>query len=289
VTEVLVNGVRLVFDVHGSGSETVVLAGPIGAPGSAWAPFQVPALVAAGYRVVTFNPRGVPPSQVPPPPYSVADMAADAAALIAELASGPVAMIGYSMGALITQEVALARPDLLRGAVLLGTLARKDVMRRALFDASLATLRSGQRLPREMEVVTRALQLFAPARLDNDRWAQAYLDLALAGADADRDPEIRQGLLGQQEATTAYDNRLDALCAITVPVLVIGFELDLLVPATLSREVAHAIPAARYVEISGCGHGGPWEDPERVNPHLVEFLDRLPAQPTNKSNTHKRR
>jgi pimeloyl-ACP methyl ester carboxylesterase len=62
---------------------------PIGAPGSAWVPFQVPALVEAGFRVVTFNPRGVPPSQVPPPPYSVADMAADAAALVVELASGP--------------------------------------------------------------------------------------------------------------------------------------------------------------------------------------------------------
>ena len=67
-SEVTVNGLRLVFDLHGAGSETVVLAGPIGAPGAAWVPFQVPALVEAGYRVVTFNPRGVPPSQVPPRP-----------------------------------------------------------------------------------------------------------------------------------------------------------------------------------------------------------------------------
>jgi pimeloyl-ACP methyl ester carboxylesterase len=195
-------------------------------------------------------------------------------------------MIGYSMGALVTQELALAHPELLHGAALLGTLGRKDVMRRALFDASLTTLRSGQRLPRDVEVVTGALQLFAPTRLDDDRWAQAYLDIAQAGVDPD--PDTRQGLLGQQEATTAYDNRLDALGAITVPVLVIGFELDLLVPAKLTREVAHAIPAARYLEISGCGHGGPWEVPERVNPHLVDFLAELPPAPTNKSQTHDR-
>lgn len=285
--ELTVNGVRLVFDVHGAGANTVVLAGPIGAPGSAWVPFQVPALVEAGYRVITFNPRGVPPSQVPPPPYSVADMAADVAGLVVELAAGPVAMIGYSMGALVTQELALEHPELLRGAALLGTLGRKDAMRRALFEASLATLRSGQRLPRTMEVVTRALQLFAPARLDDDRWAQAYLDMALAGADPD--PETRRGLLGQQEATTAYDNRLDALSTITVPLLVIGFGLDLLVPAALTREVAEAIPGARYLEISDCGHGGPWEVPDRINPVLAEFLAELPLASTNEPDAHERR
>jgi pimeloyl-ACP methyl ester carboxylesterase len=40
-------------------------------------------------------------------------MAADAAALIDGLDAGRVTMIGYSMGALVTQELALARPDLL--------------------------------------------------------------------------------------------------------------------------------------------------------------------------------
>ena len=267
--EVVVNGVRLAFDVRGAGSETVVLAGHIGAPGSASLPAQVPALVDAGYRVITFDPRGIPPSDVPPPPYSVAEMAADAAGLIAEVATGPVAMVGYSMGALVTQELALMRPDLLRCAVLLGTLARKDVMRRALFAASLASLRSGQRMPRDLSAVVGALQLFGPARLDDDQWAKTYLDSALVDNDANVD---WQGLLGQQEATAAYDERLDALAAITAPVLVVGFELDLLVPAKLSREVAGAIPGARYVEIAGCGHAGPSELPEQINALILEFL-----------------
>jgi pimeloyl-ACP methyl ester carboxylesterase len=88
---------------------------------------------------------------------------------------------------------------------------------------------------------------------------------------------------------TAYDNRLDALSAITVPLLVIGFELDLLVPAKLTRAVADAIPGARYLEISDCGHGGPWEVPDRINPVLVEFLAELPFAPTNEPKAHERR
>jgi pimeloyl-ACP methyl ester carboxylesterase len=271
--QVTVNGVRLVYDVHGAGAMTVVLAGPIGAPGAAWVPFQVPALVAAGYRVVTFNPRGVPPSEVPAPPYSVAEMAADLAGLIEHVASHPVALIGYSMGALVAQEVALARAELLRGLLLLGTLGRKDAMRRALFDASAETLRSGQRLPRCMEVVHQALHLFGPTRLDDDRWIQGYLDWALAAPDPS--PDSRAGLLGQQEATTAYDDRLNALRAVSVPTLVIGFELDVLVPAKLTREVAKAITGSRYVEIPAAGHGGPWEHPDPVNHAIVEFLAHL--------------
>jgi pimeloyl-ACP methyl ester carboxylesterase len=107
-------------------------------------------------------------------------MATDAAGLIETLGCAPVAVIGYSMGAFVAQELALARPALLRGVALLGTLGRKNVFRRALFDATLHGLRSGVRLPRHLEGVTRALQLFAPARLDDERWAGAYLDRALA-------------------------------------------------------------------------------------------------------------
>lgn len=174
-------------------------------------PFQVPALVDAGFRVVTFNPRGIPPSEVPDPPYSVDEMAVDAAELIEQLSDDPVAVIGYSMGALIAQELALSRPDLCRGAALLGTLGRKDVFRRALFEASLDELRAVPDLPRQINVVTRALQLFAPDRLDDDHWAQRYLDMALDTTTPDLDPDLRRGLLGQQAATTAYDDRLDAL------------------------------------------------------------------------------
>jgi pimeloyl-ACP methyl ester carboxylesterase len=230
-------------------------------------------LVAAGCRVITFNPRGVPPSDVPEPPYSIEEMAADARGLIDEVAETPVVAVGYSMGALVIQELVLRRPEMCRGAALLGTLARKDNFRRALFAASLEALRAGHEMPADLQLVTRAMQLFGPARLDDDRWARKYLKHASAATAPD--PDTRRGLLGQQAATTDYDNRLDALREIRTRTLVVGFELDVLVPAKLSREVADAIPGARYVEIEGCGHGGPWERPDLVNAVLVDFLTEL--------------
>jgi O-succinylbenzoate synthase len=54
--------------------------------------------------------------------------------------------------------------------------------------------------------------------------------------------------------------------------MVIAFELDLLTAAPLCREVAHAIPGCRYVEIPGAGHAGPFEKPDEVNAALLDFF-----------------
>ena len=59
-----------------------------------------------------------------PPPWSIADFAADAAGLIEAVCEPPVAVVGLSMGALIGQQLALDRPELLRCVVAMGTAAR---------------------------------------------------------------------------------------------------------------------------------------------------------------------
>jgi pimeloyl-ACP methyl ester carboxylesterase len=61
MAEATVNGVRLVYDVHGSGEPVVLVCGT-GQPAFSWDVFQVPALTAAGYQVVTFDNLGREPS-----------------------------------------------------------------------------------------------------------------------------------------------------------------------------------------------------------------------------------
>ena len=74
MAEATVNGVRLAYDVHGTGDPVVLVCGT-GQPAMSWLAYQVPALTAAGYQVVTFDNRGVPPSDAPTGPYSVRGMA----------------------------------------------------------------------------------------------------------------------------------------------------------------------------------------------------------------------
>lgn len=262
--------VRLAFERYGSGRPVVFIAG-IGAGRDMWLPSHIAALTDAGHEVVVFNNRGIPPSDVPPPPYSIDAMAADAAGLIEALALPPSTVVGFSLGALVAQELALARPDLIRAAVLIGSLGRKDVTRRQLAHDAARDITSAHASGPSAAV--RALQLFGPSTLGDDDWMTRYL--AGAGASVEATP----GLVGQQLASSAYDNRLGALAGIEVPCLIVSFELDLLVPAQLGRELASTIPGAHYAEVGGCGHGGLWERPNIVMSTIVEFLRGLDAAP----------
>ena len=264
--EATVNGVRLAYDVHGEG-EPVLLICATGQPAFAWGLFQVPALTAAGYQVVTFDNRGMPPSDAPAGPYTVQGMAGDAAALIEHLGVGPCRVAGYSLGALIAQELALARPDLVRAAVMMATMGRQDVFRRALTESWVEQDLSGIELPRLCDVVASAFALFSPRTLCDDEAMSLFIESGVA-MPAWSGP----GRLGQHQADMAYQDRLEALSGIRVPCLVMGFELDMGIAASLCEEVANVIPGCRYVEIAGAAHSGPFERPDEVNAALLDFL-----------------
>jgi pimeloyl-ACP methyl ester carboxylesterase len=264
VATVRTNGVELSYTTQGAGLDVLLIA-PIAAAGAYWAR-QIPALVAHDFRVTTFDSRGVPPSEVPPPPYSVRDLVGDAAGLLEALDVAPSFVAGHSLGAVVAQELALERPDLVRAGALLGTLGRKDLTRRELGRRALADL-SADTESRASDPVVRALTMFGRDVLSDDAWMQQYF------AAVDHAPEAdRTGVLGLQHASTAYDDRLAALAGVRVPCLVIGFEEDLLVPAALSREVAEAIPGAAYLELRRCGHGAPWERPDEVGDAMMSFF-----------------
>jgi len=259
-----IGGVRLSYDVAGEGEPVVLVCGT-GQPAFTWQLYQVPALVAAGYRVVTFDNRGMAPSESPAPPYTVAGMAADLAGLIEHLGIAPARVAGFSLGAFITQELALARPELVRAAVMMGTFGRQDAMRQAVIDSWLEMDHSGIVLPRLYDAVQAAFFLFSPATLDDDDAVRRYLELSMS-----MPPWEGPGRLGQHQADRAYDERLEALAGVSVPCTVIAFEHDVLTPPRLCREVAGAIPGCRYVEIPGTGHIGPLEHPEPVNAALLD-------------------
>ena len=261
-----VNGVTLVYDVFGEGEPVLLVCGT-GQRAFTWQLFQVPALQAAGYKVVTFDNRGVPPSDAPPGPYTVQQLAGDAAALIEHLDLSPCRVAGLSLGAFITQELALARSDLVRQAVMMGTIGRQDEFGRALTRAWVELDESGIELPRIVEAVNAAFEAFSPHALRDDERVKRYFEFAL------QMPRWENpGRLAQHQADQAYDERLEALSEIRVPSLVIAFELDMLTGRDLCLEVAKAIPGCRYEEIPACGHAGPLEKPEEVNRLLLDFF-----------------
>ncbi|NUT52745.1 MAG: alpha/beta fold hydrolase [Saccharothrix sp.] len=261
---VALNGINLSYHVEGEGDLVVLVMGT-GSPGRVWHPHQVPALRQAGFRVATLDNRGIPPTDECASGMTIDDLVGDVAALITEL-GGRAHVVGTSMGARVTQELALARPDLVSKAVMLATSGRNHPVQSALSHGERALHDEGITLPsRYFAAVTAVLNL-SPATLRDPVTARDWLDVFEFTGSA-----LGKGVRAQMELND-FDSRLDAYRAITVPCLVVGFADDRVLPAHLAREVADAIPGARYEEVADAGHYGFLEQPAAVNRLLVEFL-----------------
>src|ERR1700683_3313984 len=176
----------LTYEVAGDGEPLLLIAG-CGQPAMAWHLSLVPALVAAGYRVVTFDNRGVEPSSSPPAPYSVDVMAADTVALLDHLGwHEPVRVAGHSMGGWIAETLVLDHPERVRAAAFMGS-------------ANLPTLeRDLARLDYDMPPLfyaTETLRYLPIADIQNSEVVGSWLSLM-----GDLPPSPNPGRLGPHDA-----------------------------------------------------------------------------------------
>lgn len=260
------NDINLAYERAGSGEPVLLIMGQA-AGGNVWTMHQVPALTKAGYEAITFDNRGVPPSDVPPGDYSLDDLVADTAGLIEALDVASCRLVGTSLGAVVATELAISRPDLVTCCVLMATRARSDAFRRALSAGESALARSGIRMPSAYDVPISVLQMFSPATLSDDAAISIWLDIYEMSAGR------RESATGQDAIDITSDRR-DVLRTVPVACRVIGFSDDLMCPPHLCAEVAQAIPDCDYVEIGSCGHLGYLERPDEVNLAMIEFLDK---------------
>ncbi|MFZ2511159.1 MAG: alpha/beta hydrolase [Gordonia sp. (in: high G+C Gram-positive bacteria)] len=259
------NGITVSYTIAGAGPLVVMIMGS-GSPGRVWHANQQPALIKAGYRVVTFDNRGIAPTSECAEGFTLTDMVEDTAALIEHL-GGPALVVGTSLGARIAQELTLARPDLVRGAVMLGTYGRQTPLIAAFSAGEIALYDRGTLLPDEYYAAVTVESNLSPNSLTDDRSAQDWLDI-VGFSGQRRAPGVR----AQMGLPERKDNRLAAYRGITRPCLVIGFADDRTLPVHLAREVGEAIPGAQYQEIAEAGHWGYLEQPAAVNAALIEFF-----------------
>lgn len=260
---VFTNGIRLAFERWGRGTRVLLIMGS-SAGGRGWTLHQTPALVEAGYQAITFDNRGIPPSEVPPGRYSLDDMVADTKGLIEGLNAGPCRIVGVSLGAVIAQELAIRHPELVRCAVLMATKARSDPARVAHGRAYQALAESGVRLPADFETSVRAFEMLSPATLDDPEASAMWLEILRQTAGANT-------AAGQAWVDVTADRR-PALADVTAPCRVISFADDLVTPPHLGAEVADAIPDCDLVQLDRCGHLGYLEQPAETNAAILEFL-----------------
>jgi pimeloyl-ACP methyl ester carboxylesterase len=244
---------------RGEGELVLFVAG-LGQASWTWR-YQVP-VVSAERRTVVFDPPGTGRSPGPPR-TSIAEMAADAAAILSGRAAD---VVGLSMGGYVALTLALERPGLVRSLVLAATGAGGP-----------------ERVPRPREV----------ARAFNDalslpyaEFTRATLPLAFAPGWAEANPERLEEILAarlehpasfetlQAHVDACYRFYAEGIDAerIELPALVLHGDEDRIVPVENGRMLAARLPGAEYVELPGRGHNLPLEEPGTFNRLLLEFL-----------------
>lgn len=220
------------------------------------------------FRLVAFDLRGHGASDKPLDAASYTDSslwAEDIAAVIQAKALERPVLVGWSYGGyVISDYVRTHGDDAIGGAVFVAASARVGTEEaQADLGEELLQLMGGVFSPdvRANIDATRAfLRLITAQPMDDDAF-----DLALASAMM-VPPEVRLALFSRE-----LDND-DVLAGIDVPTLVVHGRADRAVRLSSGEHIAGTVPGARLLVYEGAGHAPFFEDPERFNQDLAEFV-----------------
>src|SRR5215469_10139770 len=108
-------GAKIYWDEQGKGEPILLIMG-LGYSSVMW--YRTRPILAARYRTLAFDNRGLGRSDVPAGPYPIALMASDAAAVLDAAETESAHVLGISMGGMIAQEFALEYPQRVRSLIL---------------------------------------------------------------------------------------------------------------------------------------------------------------------------
>ena len=265
------DGVDLYYEDFGTGDPVVLIHGwPLS--GRSWEA-QIPALIADGKRVITYDRRGFGKSSQPWTGYDYDTFAADLDALLRHLDLTGVTLVGFSMGGgEVARYLGTHGTDRVTKAVFAGAVPpylykSDDNPDGALDDATIKQFQEGVTTDRIAFVDGFAENFFTAGGTlkvsDNQvRYAQ---ELAHAAS-----PKATLDCIA---AFSLTDFRAD-LATITIPTLVIHGDSDAIVPIENSgKRTAETIPGAKLVVIQDGPHGINASHPTEFNEALLSFLN----------------
>lgn len=251
---------KLRFVEQGSGP-VVVLSHALGCTLQMWD--AVAAELAPRFTVLRYDQPGHGGSPAATPPFSVEDLADDAAALIEQVARESVHFVGLSLGGMVAQSLAARHPERVKSIVIANSASHYDDAAKALWNVRIDAVRKRG----VASVADGAIERWFTARFRSDPIA--------GGADIVR--RMREQLVridaaqyaASCEAVSAIDFR-QSNARIACPALVIAGGQDVAAPPALSRQIAETIPRARLESIDAA-HLSAVEKPREFAALLLAF------------------
>jgi non-heme chloroperoxidase len=262
--------IDLYYEDHGSGNPVILVHGwPLS--GASWEK-QVPALLEAGYRVITYDRRGFGDSSKPTSGYDYDTFAEDLHQLVTALNLHDAALVGFSMGG---GEVARY----------LGTYGSKRVSKAVFISAIPPFLLKTPDNPEGVDGgvfdgIKKGIAADRPAFLS--QFLSDFYNVDVLGGKLISDQAVQ--LSWNIAAGASPQGTLDCVSAwltdfrndlkqIDVPTLVIHGDSDrILSLSATAKRTAEFVKGSKLVVVEGGPHGLTWTHAEKINRELLDFL-----------------
>jgi 3-oxoadipate enol-lactonase len=252
-------GARIYWDERSVGEPVLLIMG-LGYPSDMW--WRTRPVLDGHYRTIVLDNRGSGRSDVPPGPYPIPQMAADAVAVLDAAGVEGAHVFGISMGGMIAQELALEFPQRVRSLMLGCTAAGGPTAIRAEPEVTELLMNRGAMTPEQSAVA-----------------AIPYVyDRNTARNRIEEDLAIRRGWFPKPEGYVAQLQGIlgwesySRLPQLNVRTLVIHGETDRLVPLANGELIAGRIPGAKLVRLPHASHIFPTDQTAAANGAILEFL-----------------
>ena len=249
--KIRVNGVELAYQIRGQGPPLLMIMGYAGTM-EAWAPELLDGL-ARDFTLILYDHRGMGRSGEWKKPVSLKMLAGDALALLGALGHGRANVLGWSMGSMIAQEMALARPKRVAKLILYGTVFDNGPVVKAL-------KAMGKASPKDFKA------MMFPAD-----WLKEHPDVfeRLPKSPGPPDPAA---VAAQAKAMALWRGTKDRLARIAVPTLIIAGEADQITPPEHALRMAGLIPGAWLARFKSGGHWLMYQNPLDMARLVKAFL-----------------
>jgi pimeloyl-ACP methyl ester carboxylesterase len=236
------DGARIWYAAYGAGQPVILLHGGLGHSGN-WG-YQLPALLAGGYRAVLIDSRGHGRSTRDARPFTYHLMASDVAAVMDQLGLERAALVGWSDGACTALVLGSQSPTRVAGVFFFGC---------NMDPSGTKEIEFGPTLQRCFSRHVKDYQQLSPTPDQFEEFSEAV------------------GLMQRTEPNySAHD-----LAQISVPVAIVQSEHDEFIKREHAEYLARSIPDAQYVELPGVSHFAPLQRPELFNAAMLAFLGKI--------------
>lgn len=236
------NGARIWYSAYGIGSPVVLLHGGLGHSGN-WG-YQVPALIANGYRVLVIDSRGHGRSTRDEQPYSYELMASDVLAVMNELHLDQAVLVGWSDGACTALILAANDPARVAGVF--------------FFACNMDPT---------------GVKQFEPTSALDRCFARHTADYKQLSATPEQFQQFVEDVSLMQRTQPNYSAQ--DLAKIHVPVRIVQSESDEFIRREHAEYLARTIPDASFLLLHGVSHFAPLQRPEEFNAAMLAFIDEI--------------